>query len=149
VFAYLPARLSVCLSLLFCPLPFSPQFDYSNDNYISGLEMHHPGQEALHFRLNSSRNVVEHCYVHNTGTVDERYGEGMYVGSSKSNYVNDFSNDNVFRFNHIGPNMTAECIDIKEYVTGTIVEFNYFDGTGQTGANGGDSSVQSAGLTHV
>jgi hypothetical protein len=75
------------------------------------------------------------------------YGEGIYIGSAKSNwptYTNgnpDLCDSNKVINNKIGPYVTAECIDIKEGTTGGLIKGNYFDATGITGANSADSWI--------
>ncbi|HMG19998.1 MAG TPA: hypothetical protein VK607_01730, partial [Kofleriaceae bacterium] len=43
--------------------------------------------------------------------------------------------------NHLGPNTTAENLDIKEGTSDGIVENNWFDGTGMVVPAGADSWV--------
>ncbi|MDE5754774.1 MAG: hypothetical protein K2H89_09590, partial [Oscillospiraceae bacterium] len=86
--------------------------------------------------------LAESCKVHDTGLVSPGYGEAIYVGSavSTTDYGHD-CNDNIIRRCELGPNVTAEHIDVKEYTTGTIIEYCTFDGTGISGEHYADSFV--------
>jgi hypothetical protein len=97
--------------------------------------------EAGHFRKNSCRNRLESSEIHTTGRVKPDYGEGVYIGSAKSNLVGDASDFNQVVGNLIGPDVTAEGIDIKEYSRGGLIADNIFDGRGVTGANSADSWI--------
>ncbi len=114
---------------------------------IDGLKVYNIGEEAVHLRKYSSNNLVQNCEISNTGLKTPDFGEGIYIGSAKNNwpvYSNgnpDLCDSNAVYANMIGPNVTAECIDIKEGTTGGIIRNNYFDATGITGANSGDSWI--------
>lgn len=51
--------------------------------------------------------------------------------------------------NHIGPYVSAEAIDIKEGTIDGVVEGNFFDGTGNTGANSSDMWVAVKGNNYL
>lgn len=114
---------------------------------IDGLKVYSIGEEAVHLRKYSSNNLIQHCEISVTGLKTPDYGEGIYIGSANSNwatYTNgnpDLCDSNTVYANAIGPNVTAECIDIKEGTTGGIIRNNHFDATGITGANSGDSWI--------
>lgn len=105
------------------------------------------GEEGIHLRKFSSNNLVRNSEIKNTGLKTPDYGEGIYIGSAKSNwatYTNgdpDRCDSNTALNNHIGPGIAAECMDIKEGTTGGIIRGNYFDATGITGANSADSWI--------
>jgi parallel beta-helix repeat protein len=107
---------------------------------IQGLTVHAIGDEGIHLRDFSSNNTVDHNTVSNTGMLKEKYGEGIYVGTAKSNWCSfsqckvDASNDNTVSNNHIS-NTTAENVDIKEGTTGGVLVGNTFDGAGMTAAD--------------
>jgi parallel beta-helix repeat protein len=107
---------------------------------IQGLTVHGIGDEGIHLRDFSSNNTVDRNTVSNTGMLKEKYGEGIYVGTAKSNWCSfsqckvDASNDNTVSNNHIS-NTTAENVDIKEGTTGGILTGNTFDGAGMTAAD--------------
>lgn len=116
--------------------------DNANHTKIIGCEVYHIGDEAIHIRDGSSYCLVENSFIHDTGLKTPGYGEGVYVGSSKSTSEYDHS----CHYNRInrckfGPNVAAEHIDVKEYTIGTIIENCTFDGTGMTGENYADSFV--------
>lgn len=112
---------------------------------IDSLKVFTIGEEAIHLRKFSSSNTIQRCEISQVGLKTPDYGEGIYIGSAKSNwatYTNgqpDLCDSNQVLNNHIGPGITAECIDVKECTTGGLIRGNYFDATGITGANSGDS----------
>ncbi|QFU87249.1 right-handed parallel beta-helix repeat-containing protein [Amycolatopsis sp. YIM 10] len=111
---------------------------------VSGLRVHHIGHEAIHFQHGSTDNVVRDTEISDTGTQTPDYGEGIYFGSAKSNWPGgtpDRSDRNKALNNKIGPNVAAEAIDVKEGTSDGELSGNTFDGTGQQGANSGDSWV--------
>jgi hypothetical protein len=80
------------------------------------------------------------------------YGEGIYVGSAKSNRPGgtpDRSDRNKALNNKIGPNVQAESIDIMEGTTGGELSGDIFDGSGQSGENSADSSGSTSRATAV
>ncbi|MFW5996372.1 MAG: right-handed parallel beta-helix repeat-containing protein [Halanaerobiaceae bacterium] len=98
--------------------------DGGNNNLISRCEISNIGDEGVHFRDGSSNNIIEKSSVYNTGNYQPGYGEGIYVGSASSHW-NSYEkecNNNLITENKIGPNVTAEHIDIKEGTTNTIAE---------------------------
>lgn len=121
--------------------------DNANHNIIDSIKVHNIGEEAIHLRRFSSHNIIRNTEVSNVGLKTADYGEGIYIGSAKSNwstYTNgapDKCDSNKVLNNKLGPGITAECIDIKEGTTGGIIRGNYFDATGITGANSGDSWI--------
>jgi len=100
------------------------------------LEVHTIGQAAVVFHIYSRRNVLERSYIHDTGKATKQYGEGVYVGTWHSQWsyltggLPDRSDSNVVRKNVIGPYLGAEAVDIKDGVTGTVVDSNTFNGLG-------------------
>ncbi len=119
--------------------------DGASNNLIDGLTINTIGEEAIHCRKFSCHNTIQNCSITNTGLKNPDYGEGIYLGTAVSNwakYTNGFedkSDSNIVINNTIGPNITAECIDVKEGTTGGIIRGNSFNSTGITGANSGDS----------
>jgi hypothetical protein len=121
--------------------------DNSNHDVLSKLDVGQTGMEAVHFRSSSSDNRLEGSSVHHTGLVNAGFGEGVYVGSAKSNwgkYGNsggmDRSDRNVIAGNRIYA-VTAENIDIKEGTTGGEISGNVLEGNGMTGAHHADSWI--------
>ncbi|HEY5832681.1 right-handed parallel beta-helix repeat-containing protein [Streptomyces sp.] len=107
---------------------------------IQGLTVTQIGDEAIHLRKFSSDNVVRDNTISTTGLRRDKFGEGVYIGSAKSNWCTnsdckpDASNNNVVIGNHISAT-TAESIDIKEGTTGGKVIGNTFDGSKLSGSS--------------
>lgn len=114
--------------------------DNSNYTVIDNCEVYNIGEEGIHLRDGSCNNIVSNCYVHDTGLLNPGYGEGIYVGSyyGETNYSHEVHN-NIITHCILGPNIAAEHIDIKEYTTGTIVEYCTMYGRGISAANYADS----------
>ena len=99
------------------------------------------GDEGVHFRAFSTDDLLEGSIIHDVGRHDAHSGEGVYVGSAVSHWGGfsggrpDASDRIRIVGNTIGPNTTAESVDIKEGTTGTVVEDNHFDGGGMTAAD--------------
>jgi hypothetical protein len=129
--------------------------DGASHNIIDSIKVTQVGEEAIHLRKNSKHNTIQNTEITYTGLKTPDYGEGIYIGSAKSNwttYTNgdpDFSDSNKVLNNHIGPYITAECIDVKEGTTGGLIKGNYFDATGITGANSADSWIDVKGNYYV
>ena len=107
--------------------------DGASYNTIDSLFVHDIGEEAIHLRKFSSHNIIQNTVISNTGLKTPDYGEGIYIGSAKNNWatytngVEDRCDSNTVLKNKIGPNISAECIDIKEGTTGGLIKENYFD----------------------
>ena len=115
----------------------------SEHSIISDCEVCEIGDEAIHIIDDSSYNLVENCFIHDTGTVNAKYGEGVYIGSAKNATEYGFAcHYNTVRGCRFGPNVSADHVDIKEYTIGNLVEYCTFDGTGIKGENGGNSFVE-------
>jgi hypothetical protein len=103
---------------------------------VRRLAIYNIGQEALNVRKFASHDTLEANLIHDTGRVTAEYGEGIYVGSYNGAWASltggqpDRSDSTVVRNNVIGPNVTAEAIDVKEGTTGGLLEGNTFDGRG-------------------
>jgi hypothetical protein len=129
--------------------------DGINNTVIDGVKVYNIGEEAIHLRKFSSDNTVQHTDISNTGIKTADYGEGIYIGSAKNNWATYTNGDpdrcdaNKILNNKIGPNVTAECIDVKEGTTGGIIRGNTFDATGITGANSGDSWIDVKGNNYL
>jgi hypothetical protein len=112
--------------------------DATSDGVIQNLTVTEIGDEAVHLRAHSSRNVVRGLTVSDTGRRREKFGEGIYIGSAVSNWCEitacepDRSDHNVVVANRISAT-TAESVDIKEGTTGGVLADNDFDGAGLAG----------------
>ena len=115
--------------------------DRATHNVVQDLVVHHIGHEAIHLRTFSSNNLVRDNLVHHTGLRKAKYGEGVYVGSAHSNWCGhsgckpDRSDRNRILGNRIGPNVTAEGVDLKEGTSSGLVSGNTFFGRHLTGAD--------------
>jgi len=129
--------------------------DGSSDNVLDGVEVSGIGDEGVHFRADSSNNLIENSFIHDTGKVQPGYGEGLYFGSAESNWDKygdssgqDRSMNNQAVGNSFGPGIAAEHIDIKEGTTGGLVQGNTFTG-GVSGENSADSWVDVKGSNYT
>ncbi|HSH18131.1 MAG TPA: hypothetical protein VK978_01995 [Candidatus Saccharimonadales bacterium] len=110
-------------------------WDNVQRSVINNLYVHTTGQEAIHLRNFSSNNTVSNNTVTKAGQAEQRYGEGIYVGTAVSNWSTfsqgraDRSNNNQIIGNSIS-NTGSENIDIKEGTHGGLIADNKLDGTG-------------------
>ncbi|GAA0442643.1 hypothetical protein Acor_79850 [Acrocarpospora corrugata] len=120
---------------------------------IQGLTVYNIGDEAIHLRNFSSANIVQYNKIYNTGLRRAKFGEGVYLGSAKSNWNQasggrmDQSNNNLVRGNAI--RATAEAIDIKEGTSGGRIIGNVFDGSVMGGDQVNDSWVDVKGNNYL
>jgi hypothetical protein len=114
--------------------------DDGDFDLLDRFSVHTIGHEGVHFRTNSSDNVIQDSDVYDTGRKKAKFGEGVYVGSAVSNWGKytggheDRSDRNAVLRNRIW-NTIAECIDVKEDTTGGLIEGNVMDGSQLTGAD--------------
>lgn len=107
---------------------------------IDGVEVHTTGHEAVHFRAHSADGVIQDSDIHDTGLDNEKFGEGVYVGSAVSNWGTHTDgepdrSDRVRVLRNRIWNTSSESIDLKEGTEGGLVEGNLFDGAAMTGAD--------------
>jgi parallel beta-helix repeat protein len=127
--------------------------DGASHNIIDGLSVSGIGDEGVHLRGGSSYNTVQNNSISNTGLLKSKYGEGIYVGSARSNWCKisncqpDRSDHNTIKKNTIS-NTTAENVDIKEGTTGGYLVGNSFNGLGMI-HSGADSWVDVKGNSWV
>ncbi|MTD15807.1 hypothetical protein GIS00_17875 [Nakamurella sp. YIM 132087] len=128
--------------------------DRSNFVTIDGVRVTDIGAEAVHFRSFSSDNILRNSDIDHTGRRSEQYGEGVYIGSAKSNWEKhsggepDRSDRNQVLDNRISAT-TAESIDIKEGSTGGVIRGNTFDGSEIAGKNSADSWIDVKGNEYL
>jgi hypothetical protein len=109
--------------------------DASHAVVLQALSVSGVGDEAVHLRRNSTRNVVRQLVIRKAGQVHPAFGEGIYVGSAKSNWCAvtacqpDRSDGNQLLDNRITLT-TAESIDVKEGTRFGLLSGNQFDGRG-------------------
>ena len=112
---------------------------------IESLVVRSIGDEAVHLRGHTTDSVVRGNTIHDTGNRREKFGEGVYVGSARSNWCSitdcepDRSDRNVVEGNVIY-DVTAEAVDIKEGSSSGILRGNAFDGSSLV-EDGADSWV--------
>lgn len=58
--------------------------DGSNNNLLTNLTVSEIGTEAVHFRKHSSDNTIQLSKISKCGLEEPEYGEGVYIGISKS-----------------------------------------------------------------
>lgn len=110
--------------------------DGGNRNVLDDIEVSQIAQEAVHFANFSSDNIIENSSIHDTGLTVAEFGEGVYLGSSYTNWnrisggLADQSDRNQVLNNVIGPNVRSEHVDVKEGTTGGIVRGNRLIGAG-------------------
>jgi nitrous oxidase accessory protein NosD len=108
--------------------------DGTSHTVIQGLTVSDIGDEGIHLRTASTDTLVAGNTITRTGLRKPKFGEGIYVGSAKSNWCRhtrcqpDRSDRNILRGNVITAT-TSESIDIKEGTTGGQVIGNTFDGS--------------------
>lgn len=128
--------------------------DHGERVVLDTLEVHNIGLQGVKFYRCSKGNVVQNSRIHDTGVAraysgDARgFGEGVYVGSAQNKWPvatwcpTDSSDDNSIFRNVIGPNVTAEAVDVKEGTRRTRIESNAFYGDGMANINGASSFVE-------
>jgi nitrous oxidase accessory protein NosD len=118
--------------------------DATSNAVIQDLSVRLIGDEGIHLRSASTRNLVIGNTVSDTGHRKAKFGEGIYVGSAKKNWCKwsacgpDRSDYNVIARNTISAT-TSENVDIKEGTEHGRLVANSFSGKG--GLTGADSWV--------
>lgn len=122
--------------------------DNASNNTLESLDIHDIGEEGVHFRKSSCKNLLTNCTVKTTGLKNPQYGEAVYIGSAINHWKEygttdkgDPSDSNSIIGNTLGPDIGAECIDIKEGTTGGLIKGNRFDSKGISGQNSADSWI--------
>lgn len=127
--------------------------DHTDNSVIEDLTVQNIGDEAIHLREFSDDDLVLHNTVHDTGLRQPKYGEGVYIGTAKSNWCTytacqpDHSDNDVVRDNTFA-RTTAENVDIKEGTTGGALIGNHFDGGGFA-PKGADAWVNAKGNAYL
>lgn len=113
--------------------------DASTDVGLQDLLVEHIGDEGVHLRTDSSRDVLRGLTVRDVGLLDPAFGEGVYIGSARTNWGSvtggapDRSDGNHLLESTIS-RTTAESVDVKEGTTAGVIQGNVFDGAGMTAA---------------
>ena len=111
--------------------------DNTRGALIDGLLIHDVGDEALHLRTASSDNTVQATTIRRTGLRKAKFGEGIYIGSARSNWCTytdcgpDRSDRNLIQNNDIA-DTTAEAIDVKEGTSSGTLRGNTLSGAAMT-----------------
>jgi len=114
--------------------------DGATDVALQDLLVEHVGDEGVHLRANSTGDVVRGLTIRDTGLLNPKFGEGVYIGTAQNNWGTitggqpDRSDHDFVVENSIS-RTTAESVDVKEGTTGGVVAANRFDGTGMTAAS--------------
>jgi hypothetical protein len=110
--------------------------DGGNNNTVRDLEIFEVGYAGVMIFVFSSDNLVEKCRIHDTGTEQPQWGDGIVFGNDPSNWPTytggnpDTSDRNRAANNVIGPNVRGNPFDLKAGTTGSVVESNTIDGRG-------------------
>jgi hypothetical protein len=98
----------------------------SNNIVLQNLTVHDVGHEAVHIRFNSSLVTLRDSVIYDTGKL-QRYGEGVYVGSSPTHQPKhppyDNTHDILLKGNRIY-NTLDECIEAKEGTYNIVIDGN-------------------------
>ncbi len=119
--------------------------DTANNCQLLNLSVNNTSEEAIHLRSGSSNNLVQNCSITNTGKGSGKagFGEGIYVGSDQKQHdiYAPNCNNNTIDNCKIGPNVSAEGIDVKEGTQFTVIKNSTFSGAGITGENSADAFI--------
>lgn len=131
--------------------------DRASHNHLHGLRVAGVGQEGIRLRNFSSDNLITACEIRDTGLIDPGTGEGVYIGTTVSQWGQvtgddrqpDRSDRNRVLGCRIGPGVSAEPIDIKEGTSEGEISDNMFDGRGISGENFADSWLDLKGNAYL
>ncbi|MHA7055794.1 cellulase family glycosylhydrolase [Aquimarina sp. M1] len=128
--------------------------DNANNGIIENVVVRELGEEGIHLRDGSSNNLVKNCRVYNVGIKRPGIGEGLYVGSDKGQHESSGQAGDIFdnKYNPrcdnntiegciVGPNVTAEGVDVKEGTKNTIIRNCTFSAEGLSGENSADAFI--------
>ncbi len=129
--------------------------DNSNYSKIINVTVSNVGDEAIHLRDGSSHCLIDRCKIFDTGRTQPKYGEGIYVGSDRGQHIGSDGEGNKYNRNcdyntiencTVGPNVTAEGVDVKEGTRNTIIRNCTFNAEGISGENSADSFIDLKGM---
>jgi hypothetical protein len=118
------------------------RFAYGGHNVIRNLLIYNLGQEAISLKGFSSYNRIEGNHIHDIGKAAPMYGEGVYIGTAESQQCQwsncgfDHSDHNVVINNIIGPNVTAQHVEVKKGSSHNQISGNKFYGAGMVDYSG-------------
>jgi hypothetical protein len=120
-------------------------------NQISKCSVYNTLQEGIHILNGSWANKIYDCKVTNTGLLKPEFGEGIYIGSDYEKwdiYIKE-CDENIISNNQIGPDVRAECIDLKEGSSYNIITKNIFYASGIVNLNGSSSFIDIKGNRNI
>jgi hypothetical protein len=103
----------------------------ANWNVVDSLDTSGQGQANVVIKTNSTHNKILHSQIHGGGISDAQFGEGVYIGTAESEWVNgvpDRSDSNEVIGNHIY-GTTADGIQSMAGTTGTLIRGDTIDGS--------------------
>ena len=114
---------------------------------VADLKIEGIGEEAVHVMGSTTDSTVVGNTITGTGLVHPQYGEGIYIGTDKSNWCRynecrpDLTAHNAFLANMIS-GTTAEGIEAKELTADTVLAGNTIDGARTTVANASSTLIK-------
>lgn len=120
--------------------------DHADFTVLEHLHVTDIGAEGIHFRSFSSDNLLTDSTVDHTGMRSPNYGEGVYIGSARSNWPTytdgqpDRSDRNRVLHNTI-VDTAAENLDLKEGSSDGVVQDNQLGGDSIASKNSADSWI--------
>ena len=120
--------------------------DHSDFNLLDDVHVTDIGAEGVHFRAFSSDNRLTNSTVDHTGMRSPNYGEGVYLGSARSNWPSysdgdpDRSDRNRIDHNTI-VDTAAENLDLKEGSSNGVIQDNLLGGDRIASKNSADSWI--------
>lgn len=116
--------------------------DNASNSRVKNVDIRQVGDEALHLRSGTNNALVENVNIDGAGLALPGFGEGIYVGSDRSQWnLYEAKNDNNVVRNCTIRNTTAEAVDIKEGTVGTVIEGCSMYGGAISGDNYADSII--------
>ena len=109
-------------------------FETVTHSTINNVMVRNTGLEGIHIQYKSSYNIIINSTIIDTGRQKPGNGEGIYLGSDDSRGVDPCTHNHVL-YNHIGPGVTAEMVDVKQYSSNAIIKGNVLDGRDLCGCN--------------
>jgi hypothetical protein len=108
------------------------QLTQSLYNRVSLAEISNVDYSGIKLHTGSNHNVITGNWVHDTGELYPKYGEGIYVGEGQTEATDAqrVADYNVIEGNRLGPNIRAEHVDVKPGTRGNRVLGNESDATG-------------------
>jgi hypothetical protein len=106
------------------------EIDGGSNNAVREVEIYNTRSYGLRLEHLSADNLIQDCWIHDTGTTDEQYGGAIVVNYDDDTAVGGCDRTQIIG-NHFGPNVRGTLVEIQGANVGGLVSKNYFDGTGQ------------------